>query len=615
VEWKTTPGATDKTGTWLERGLHLTDKGEHRVFKPNATMVSHVWKWGHRVREPVPGATECVGVARRTTRPAWRRLQSAVLSCVLVFACMAGIAAAQANAPTDTTQAAESSAPEVADVSLDGRVLFQVRGVTAYPAERRAHDIRDRVQAIAADPSIRTDSLRVVETEDRSTILAGERLVANVFDADARLEDVRRHVLAELYRKRIAEAMAAYRSDRDPRLLLTHALYALGATLAFGVLLLALRRGYRWLVEWATRRLGERFEKVEKGSVNLIQARQLWQGLHGILKALRVVLTLVILYLYLNYVLELFPWTRPVSRGLFDLVMDPLRVMGTALIRYIPDLVFLAILVVVTRYVLKLARLFFAGIEQGRIKVSSIDGELAEPTYRIVRLLILVFALVVAYPYIPGSESEAFKGISILLGVMFSLSSTSVISNVIAGYSMIYRRAFRIGDRIKVGEVAGDVMERKLLVTRLRSVKNEEIVIPNSEILNSNIVNYSTLAREQGLILHTTVGIGYETPWRQVEAMLRMAAERTPGLLAEPRPFVLQKALGDFCVTYEINAYCDQPQAMARIYTALHQNILDLFNEYGVQIMTPAYEGDTEQPKVVPKEHWFAAPAEPPPKS
>jgi small-conductance mechanosensitive channel len=484
--------------------------------------------------------------------------------------------------------------------------------VSAYPAERRAHDIRDRIQSIAADPSIRADTLRVVETEDRAVVLAGERSVLNVFDADAKLEGVRRHVLAEAYRSRIAEAIAAYRSDRNPHVLLTHALYALGATLAFGVLLLALRRGYRWLVELATRRLAERFEKLEKGSVNLIQARQLWQGLHGIFKGLRVVLTLVILYLYLNYVLELFPWTRPVSRRLIDLVVDPLRVMGTALIGYIPDLVFLAILVVVMRYVLKLARLFFAGIEQGRIKVASIDSELAEPTYRIVRLLILIFAVVVAYPYIPGSESEAFKGISILLGVMFSLSSTSVISNVIAGYSMIYRRAFRIGDRIKVGEVAGDVMERKLLVTRLRSVKNEEIVIPNSEILNSNVVNYSTLAREQGLILHTTVGIGYETPWRQVEAMLRMAAARTPGLLAEPRPFVLQKALGDFCVTYEINVYCDQPQAMGRIYTALHQNILDVFNEYGVQIMTPAYEGDTEQPKVVPKARWFEAPAEPP---
>jgi small-conductance mechanosensitive channel len=290
--------------------------------------------------------------------------------------------------------------------------------------------------------------------------------------------------------------------------------------------------------------------------------------------------------------------------------VDPLRVMGTALIREIPDLVFLIILIVVTRYVLKLAKLFFDGIEQGGIKVSSLESELAQPTYRIFRLLIVVFALVVAYPYIPGSESDAFKGISLFLGLVFSLGSTSVIGNLVAGYSMIYRRAFRIGDRIQVGEVTGDVLERKLLVTRLRSVKNEEIVIPNSEILNSNIINFSTLARDQGLILHTTVGIGYGTPWRQVEAMLRMAAERTPGLLATPEPFVLQKALGDFSVTYEINVYCNQPQAMGPIYTALHRNILDVFNEYGVQIMTPAYEGDTEQPKIVPMARWFEAPAE-----
>jgi small-conductance mechanosensitive channel len=382
----------------------------------------------------------------------------------------------------------------------------------------------------------------------------------------------------------------------------------------FVVLLLALGRAYRWLVEMATRRLGAHFEKVEHGSVHLIQARQLWQGLHGIFKALRVVLTLVLVYLYLSYVLELFPWTRPVSRGLFDLVLDPLRVMGSAFIRDIPDLVFLAILIVVTRYVLRLAKLFFAGIEQGRIKVASLDSELAQPTYRLIRLLILVFALVVAYPYIPGSESEAFKGISILLGVMFSLGSTSVISNVIAGYTMIYRRAFRIGDRIQIGDIIGDVLERKLLVTRLRSVKNEEIVIPNTVILNSNIVNYSALAKDRGLILHTTVGIGYETPWRQVEAMLRMAAGRTPGLLAEPKPFVLQKALGDFCVTYEINAYCNRANDMIDIQADLHRNILDVFNEYGVQIMTPAYVADTPQPKVVPREQWFEAPAEPPAK-
>jgi small-conductance mechanosensitive channel len=195
---------------------------------------------------------------------------------------------------------------------------------------------------------------------------------------------------------------------------------------------------------------------------------------------------------------------------------------------------------------------------------------------------------------------------------MFSIGSSSFIANIIAGYSMTYRRAFRVGDRIQVGEVFGDVSEIRLQVTHLRSLKNEEIVVPNSSLLSSSVVNYSSLARSRGLILHTTVGIGYETPWRQVEAMLLLAAERTPGLLREPAPFVLQKSLGDFCVVYEINVYCDVPAEMAALYSRLHQNILDVFNEYGVQIMTPAYEGDPERPKLVPKAKWWSSPARPP---
>jgi small-conductance mechanosensitive channel len=174
---------------------------------------------------------------------------------------------------------------------------------------------------------------------------------------------------------------------------------------------------------------------------------------------------------------------------------------------------------------------------------------------------------------------------------------------------MIYRRAFKVGDRIQIGEHVGDVEEIRLMVTHLHTPKNVEIVISNSNILAGEVINFSTLAKKQGLILHTTVGIGYETPWRQVEAMLLEAAARTPGLLRTPPPFVLHKALGDFCVTYEINAYCDNPQAMVRLYTELHRNVLDLFNEYGVQIMTPAYVGDPEQPKVVPKAEWYVAPA------
>jgi small-conductance mechanosensitive channel len=174
---------------------------------------------------------------------------------------------------------------------------------------------------------------------------------------------------------------------------------------------------------------------------------------------------------------------------------------------------------------------------------------------------------------------------------------------------MTYRRAFKIGDRVKIGSHVGEVDRMRLLVTHLRTPKNEDVVVPNSEILGAEVINYSSLARERGLILHTTVGIGYDTPWRQVEAMLLESAARTPGLLRDPKPFVLQTQLGDFAITYEINVYTDTPHVMMALYTALHRNILDVFNEYGIQIMTPAYEGDPEQPKVVPKDQWYTAPA------
>jgi small-conductance mechanosensitive channel len=256
-----------------------------------------------------------------------------------------------------------------------------------------------------------------------------------------------------------------------------------------------------------------------------------------------------------------------------------------------------------------LARLFFDAVARGSVTLDGFDREWAQPTYKIVRAAIIALALIVAYPYVPGSQSDAFKGVSLFLGVVLSLGSSSAIANIIAGYMMTYRRAFRIGDRVKIGQFIGDVIEFRLQVTHLRSFKNEEIIVPNSQILTSEVLNYSSIARTKGLILHTEVGIGYETPWRQVEAMLLVAADRTPGLLSDPRPFVWLKKLGDFAVTYELNAYCRDVHAMGRLYTALHRNILDVFNEYGVQIMTPAYENDPQTPKVVARQDWYAPPA------
>jgi small-conductance mechanosensitive channel len=222
---------------------------------------------------------------------------------------------------------------------------------------------------------------------------------------------------------------------------------------------------------------------------------------------------------------------------------------------------------------------------------------------------VIILSVVILYPYVPGADSAAFKGVSIFIGIIVSLGSSTAISNIISGYTMIYRRTFRIGDRIKIEDLFGDVTEMRLLVTHLKSLKNEEIVVPNSLILSSSVINYSSISREKGLVLHTNVSIGYDAPWRQVEALLLKAAEKTPGVLKEPKPFVLQKSLDDFYVSYELNAYIATPQAMVQTYSELHRNILDAFNEAGVQIMSPHYEADPSGVKVVPKEKWYAPPA------
>jgi small-conductance mechanosensitive channel len=442
--------------------------------------------------------------------------------------------------------------------------------------------------------------------------MAGEQIIVGIFDVDARLEGLTRKLLAQTVMTKIGAAVQAYREERKPESLLFNTLYALAATVLVLGLLLAIYWALRRIRAGIEQRSQARIQKLEAQSLKLVRAEQLRIALHKTLQTVSALVTLVFLYVYLQFVLSLYPWTRQLAERLLTLLLDPLATMGAALLAAVPNLLFLAILVVVTRYLLKLTRLFFETVEQGTVTISGFEREWSPPTYRIIRLLIIAFAVVVAYPYIPGSDSAAFRGVSIFLGVIFSLGSSSILANLIAGYTMTYRRTFRVGDRIRVSDFIGDVTDVRLMVTHLRSLKNEEIIVPNSLILNSHVINYSSLARQQGLILHTTVGIGYETPWRQVEAMLLMAAERTPGLLRQPPPFILQQALGDFCITYELNVYCDAPEAMYRLYTELHRHILDVFNEYNVQIMTPAYVSDPEQPKVVPKEQWFMAPAQVP---
>ena len=497
-------------------------------------------------------------------------------------------------------------------VRLDGRPIVSLRGFAGYTAAERARAAEQRLVEFARQRDVPVEVLRLEETPRGTELRAGSQPLFTVTDADAALEDLSRPLLAAATLDAVTAAVGSWREQRSPRRLLRHAAYTLVATIVLAVAIRLLTGAFRRLRALVRQRGGQHVRSIRIGSFEVLNATRLMHAAQSMVGLASWVAFLGAAYLYLQFVLPLFPWTRPLGAGLLELVITPLSTLGLAFVEALPNLVFLVVLFLVVRYLLKLARLFFLAIEHGTVTFQGFEPDWAIPTYKVVRIFVVAFALVVAYPYIPGSDSAAFKGVSVLLGVIFSLGSSSVISNIIAGYTMTYRRAFRIGDRVQIGDIVGEVVDSKVLVTTLRTPKNELVVVPNSEILGRSVVNYSTLAKGHGLIVHTTVGIGYETPWRQVEAMLRMAADRTPGLLKEPAPFVLQKSLGDFCVVYEVNAYTPDAGRLPALYSALHANILDVFNEYGVQIMTPSYESDTPEPKLVRPGDWYAAPASPP---
>ena len=494
-------------------------------------------------------------------------------------------------------------------VVIDGDELFEVAGTHSYPARRRASEIRARIIQIAKEHAVDASTVSVAPAEGRMRMTVAGKPLMDIFARDIELDGGPDTIVPELFAARVRESIQRYRAAREPRALLMSAGYTVAATLIATLLVWFLLRLFGWMLPVVRRHYlaSEKVRRLE--SFRLMRAEHLWRVIAAAASLVRIVLIALVTLFYLEFALGRFPWTRGVALRLFDLVSEPLERMGQDFIEYIPSLVFLFVLVVITRYLLRGIHLFFRAVARQQIHLAGFDADWAMPTYKLVRVLVVALAAVIAYPYIPGSGSTAFQGISILFGLIVSLGASSAVSSIVAGYAMTYRRAFRIGDRVSIGEFTGVVTDMRVLVTHLRTFWNEEVVVPNSQILNSHVVNYSSLARTQPLRLHTTVGIGYETPWRQVEAMLKLAAARTIDALEEPPPFVLERELGDFAVTYEVNVHFGSATRFVERRAELHRHILDVFNEYGVAIMTPAYEGDPEQPKVVPRERWHAAPA------
>ena len=344
-------------------------------------------------------------------------------------------------------------------------------------------------------------------------------------------------------------------------------------------------RLYELLEKWRY----TRFHVLRFKSLEFVTPDQITNGLKSLARYTQIGLNLVLALTGLTFGLSFFPGTQGVVSGLIEKFGEMLLGAGETVLGYLPNLFTLIFIVLVTRYTLKLLRFFHEGIHSKKIKIAGLHQELTEPTFHLLRFFILALALVAAYPFLPGSNSPVFRTITIFVGFLLSLGSTSLVTNIVSGIVLTYTRGLRIGDRVKIGQTVGDVLERTLLVTRIRTIKNVVVTIPNGMVLNNEIINYNAPMLEEGLILHTKVTIGYDAPWRKVHELLINAALATRDILSDPKPFVLQTSLDDYYVSYELNAYTHIPERMAMIYSELHQNIQDWFNEAGIEIMSPGY--------------------------
>lgn len=520
--------------------------------------------------------------------PSLWRIVIAAYSVAVILAATVSLHAQEPKGSTESPNIAVENTG--AAVEVDGRpILLVYARIGAFSPQERAQAIGQRIVLVGKNQDVPVES---IHAEDRGTwteILTGKDRIIGITEADAIAAERNRAELASEYTEIIRQVVGQYRADHTLKHLIWGAAYAVVATVACSLLMY----GLFWLRKKLRQRVEARLNRAEAGGPGQIAGvrigRYLGKPMLVISRTAFWIVLLATLQAYVTVLLRFFPSTKYTSYQFTNWLFSELAGFGKNLIAYTPDLILLAFVCLITSYLIKVNEYFFGEIRDEKITLRGFYPDWAEPTAKLVRALILAASVIVAFPYLPGSQSPAFKGISVFLGVLLSLGSTSAVAHAVAGTILIYMRAFQLGDFVRIGSDVGEVIEKTLLVTRICTQKNEIITIPNGTVLGGVVVNYSAETRKQGVIFHTVATIGYSAPWRQVHALLISAALATEDVLHDPPPFVLQTALNDFYVCYELNAYTKKPRSMLNIYSTLHQNIQDRFNEAGVEINSPHY--------------------------
>lgn len=459
----------------------------------------------------------------------------------------------------------------------------------SFTASDRAAATTERIEKLSESTFKKLD-LQVVESETTYDIVSGEIIIISISDNDAIWENKSSKALAYEYKKLIYDEIVRYKDETSVTELLKEIGSAALVIFILVVLLVYVNKLFTWTGNKIISQDGFRISDIKIKNYTLFDSNKIVSIIASLNKLVKVFIFLLLIYISLPIIFGFFPWTQDFAQTLFGYILNPLKKILSGIWNYLPSLFTIIVIFIVFRYIIKFVGFLKTEIEEGNLKLNGFYPDWANPTYQILRTVLYAFMFVLIFPYLPGSDSPVFQGVSVFLGFLFTFGSAGSLSNIMAGIVLTYMRLFRIGDRVKIGDVVGDVVEKSLLVTRVKTIKNEIISIPNATVMNDHTTNYSFEADNgNGLILHSTVTIGYDVPWKDIHNALLEAAKRTDFVLSSPEPFVLQTSLEDFYVAYQINAYTKEFAKQATIYSNLHQNIQDCCNEVGIEILSPHY--------------------------
>ena len=475
-------------------------------------------------------------------------------------------------------------------VVADGDTLFYLytkRG--GYTPQQRAQMTGSAIEELGRRFNLRPDSVSVDHSDIVSDLMYGNKVLLSLTDQDALWEGVSRDSLANERRQNVVDKLHEMKAE--------HGIWRMAKRILYFVLVIVGQYFLFRLTNWLFRKLKVRILRLKDTKIKpvsiqgyeLLDAQKQANLLVFLASVGRYILMGLQLLFTVPLIFIIFPQTEGLAYRLLGYIWNPIRGIFVGIIDYIPKLFTIIVIWYAVKYLVRFVLYLAREVEGGRLKINGFYPDWAMPTFHIIRFLLYAFMIAMIYPYLPGSNSGVFQGISVFVGLIVSLGSSTVIGNIIAGLVITYMRPFKIGDRIQLNDTTGNIIEKTPLVTRIRTPKNEVVTVPNSFVMSSHTVNYSTSAREYGLSIHSEVSIGYDIPWRKVNELLIDAALNTPGVVDDPRPFVLETSLSDWYPVYQVNAYIKEADKMPQIYSNLHQNIQDKFNEVGIEIMSPHY--------------------------